>query len=624
MKLRYLLLFVSIVVCFPTMAQHSKVSPESGIAKSRQVMIHPGHSSTIMTEAAGEVSISQDMPKWNQRLVSFAKNHELPEKIRKEKEERTKVKNETLGHYYPDESNAVLSNPKIGVNFRANLFDGYTPPDNSMAVSSNGIIVTVTNSHLEYYNSLGQNISSISFADFFNDPAFTGNIYDPVVLFDSGSDRFFMVVLHSSSSATSRVVACFSKSADPSDGWYYYKLTGNPLNNGCWFDYPKIGVSSNEVYITGNLFSDANVFNQSIIYQITKEGGYNGTTLGWQYWQNISESPFTLVPASYGLQGNYGPGIYFIATKENETSDCYYLYDLTDDMTGSPQLKAYAINASFSLAGDAYQLGTGVLMDNGETRGLSAFYLNGVLHFVHNAEYANNYNGLSYNRLNTNTLSNWSSTFGLDGYDYSYPSVASFGQSADDKSVMIGFLRSGSTIYPQTRVVNCDNDGNWSGSSLIKEGETYVDVYASNNVTRWGDYSGISRKQNTTLPEVWVSGCFGAYESSQHSLDTWVAQITGMSMGQNENVLNNPGTVKVFPNPAYDMINIEFNLEQKSLTEISVVDIQGQLVKLLFRDFAAGGKNMISFNKGALTKGIYFIKIQAGNKNISNEKLVIL
>ncbi len=384
MKKTCLISLAFLFCLFSANGQFDKVKIDVNVANNHKVLIDIYKSPLIIEDRVGEANINQDLPQWNQSVINFEKKHELPESVRKEKEEKTKYKIENRRDTFPDEYNPELVVPDIGVNFRANLFDGATPPDNSMAISFGGKVVTVTNSHIYYYDNTGQLLKSSSFADFFNDPLLTGNLYDPVVLFDSGNNRFFMVVLHGSTSTSSKVIVCFSQSSDPMDGWWYYKLTGNPLNNGCWFDYPKIGVSNNEVYVTGNLFNNSDVFQQSVIYQMTKSDGYNGNSLSWQYWNNISATAFTLVPASYGLLGNYGPGIYLISTYENGASDKYYLYDLTDDMTGDPEIDVYTINASFSLAGDAMQLGTDVLMDVGETRGLSAFYLNGKVHFVHN------------------------------------------------------------------------------------------------------------------------------------------------------------------------------------------------------------------------------------------------
>lgn len=610
--------------------QFKKVVIDPEIAVQKKIMVNPIKSDKQITELSGQ-AIHDTEKHWNRSVKHLEKKHELSEELRKIKEEKTLLKRQNVKENYPNQEqvNKTSSvNPVVGTNFAGNWYDGGYPPDNSMAISNGGYIVTAVNSNIEYYNTSGTLLYTSSFDDFFNDATLTSSIYDPVVLYDSGADRFFMVVLHGNSSSTSKVIACFSKTNNPSDGWWVYKLTGNPLSDGSWFDYPKIGVSTNEVYVTGNLFYNAGGSNQSVIYQIPKSNGYVGSSLNWQYWSGISEDPFTLVPASNGQQGNYGPGIYLVSTDENGLlTDKYRFYDLTDDMSGSPSLNVYSIDADFELAGNAFQAGSSVELDNGDNRGLSAFYLNGMFHFVFHSEYTNNYNGINYNRINVSALTNTSKKFGLDGYDYSYPSVASFSTSTTDQSVMICFLRSSSAIYPELRVVNCDDNMNWSSSTTVKAGATYAD---NNEVseTRWGDYTGISRKHNASNAEVWLGGQYGTTRfltgfGTSHCFETWIAQITAGGTSGIENNHESTENFNVFPNPVYDMFSMEFYLDERLPIEISIIDINGRLVKLLYKDVANQGRNLLSFNKGALGKGTYFVKINSDQKIIQNEKIII-
>lgn len=624
MKKNKYLTLVLVILISAVQAQYQKAQIDNNSASKYQVILNPKKSNIITTQNGSSSNLNRNLPEWNQNLVGFAKIHELPENVQYEIDQKTQSKIKNLKGSYPDESTgSALNNPTLGTNFSGNVFAGLTPPDNSMAISNGGYIVSVVNTNVEYYDMSGNNLYSSSFANFFNDPGLTGMLYDPAVLYDSGSDRFFMVVLSTTTSATSQVVCCFSKSNNPNNGWWYYKLTGNPLNNGCWFDYPKIGVSNNEVYVTGNLFLDAGTFSQSVIYQITKATGYAGGSLNWQYWYNITNTPFTMVPASYGQQGNYGPGIYLVSTHENGSSDKIYLFDLTDDMTGSPTINAYSVSANFSLAGNALQNGSTVVLNTDDTRAFSAFYLGGILHFVFHSEATTNYYGVNYNRLTVSSLSNWNLLFGLDGYDYCYPSVASFGSSSADKSVLINFSRSGSAIFPESRVFYVDDAGNNSGSTLVKAGETYVDVYQSSGVTRWGDYTGISRKQNSSPPEVWLSGCYGAFQSGQHALNSWIGQITWETTGIPVGNVKGTELARVFPNPVSNQFKVEFSMEKSAVVEITIIDGSGRLVKLLLKDRAEEGKNLFSFNKGVLANGIYFLQVKSENKIIANEKIVI-
>jgi hypothetical protein len=392
--------------------------------------------------------------------------------------------------------------------------------------------------------------------------------------------------------------------------------------NSTWFDYPKLAVSDNELYITGNSFNDIGEFQESLLFQIEKNNGFIGASLNWQYWHNISGSPFTLLPVSYGQQGNYGPGCYLVATKA-EGASIIHLYDLTDDMSSaSEQLNHYTISTtSYSPAANGSQLGTSTLLDNGDCRTLSGFYLNGIIHFVFHSDYTGGYNGINYNRLDVTAQTNTSSKFGLNGYEYSYPSVASCATTPTDKSVMIGFGRTGSTIYPEARVVSCDNSMTWGSSALVKVGEGYSEYTASGgSAERWGDYTGISRKHNSSVATVWMNGMFG---TTSNDWNTWIAEITGIGGETGIDNLSNSNDFKVYPNPIYQEFKTEFELTFASKINIEIYNNQGELVKKLFTGSANTGRNQFTFNKSNLLDGTYFIRITSNEKTLKNEKIII-
>ena len=575
-----------------------------------------------------EITHTESTNKWAVAVKpTFSRKH-YSQDIIDIKESKIQEKINSYNESEEMQESAMTVNPTIGTNFEANWSMVGVPPDNSMAISNGGAIVTANNDGIEYYNSSGSFLYFDYWSDFFNDNTLTATLYDPKVIYDSGSDRFVMVVLHGSTDSTSKVIVCFSKTNNPQNGWWVYKLTGNPLANNCWFDYPSLGVSNNEIYVTGNLFVTNGSFNQAIVYQIPKAACYAGNNINWQYWSNLSSTPYvatTLVPASNGHQGNYGPGIYLVSNKSGGDNRIR-LWDLTDDMSGNPQMNSYSINTtSYSPSVDASQLGTTDKLDNGDCRIQNAFYLNGIVHFVFHSDIGSGWNGINYNRLTVSSSINQSLTFGLSGsFDYSYPAVAPFSTTTSDKSVMIAFLRSSSTTYPQLRVINCDNDMQWSTSTLVKAGETYVNRLTGDE--RWGDYTGISRKHNSTTPTIWLAGCYGANIVSQsvnNTWKTWAAEVYGSpNLGLNN--ISTSSTIKMFPNPTYDLINIYFTTETFEKTIIQIFDINGRVVKTLYSDFPKVGENKLTFNKDALTAGTYFVNISTTSKTLKNEKLIIL
>ena len=556
-----------------------------------------------------------------------SENNEKLEKIKKE-QNKLKFSTNAKSNNTNKENSTQAITPVIGTNFIGIDNAGVNQPlDNSIAVSNGGYIVTCVNSKIEIDDINGNYYYGQSLQNFINDASLSTNLCDPKVIYDSGADRFiFFCQTCDRLAASSKIVIGFSVNNNPNNGFYFYKLSGNPLNNNCWFDYPKIAVSNNELYITGNLFGNSGgPFNQVILFQIPKAAGFSGGSLNYQYWNNISGSPFTLLPVSNGQQGNYGPGVYLVSTDGvTSGSSNINLYDLTNDMSASnEQLNHYNVTTTnYSTGGNTAQLGGTKLLESGDSRTLDGFYLNGIIHFVFHSNIGSGYNGINYNRLNPSTTSNVSSIFGLSGtYDYCFPAVASIASTATDKSVIISFSRCGASVYPEVRAVNCDDNMNWSNSTNVRSGDSFISYSWNTGTTeRWGDYSGISRKHNANPPRVWVSGDYG---NSQNYWGQWIAEISTtsvISITENNYELTQ---TKIYPNPIIDIYKIEFDLKKEQSIQISIFDIQGKMIKELYSGHAQKGTNFFTFNKANLNSGTYFINIILNSKSIKNEKIVI-
>jgi Secretion system C-terminal sorting domain len=619
-------LFLGALVLQSSHAQAPKITPGAGMDA---VEVNSASKSLpISTSLLKEINHQVTGDKWAVSVRNITSRKHYTEKVEQIKQAKAALKRSSMLPVPESEKGGRAVNPVIGTDFEANWSTESTPPDNTMAISNGGFIITANNDGIEYYNGSGTFLYFDFWSDFFNDNSLTASIYDPKVIYDSGADRFVLVLLHGSNANTTKVIVSFSKSNNPQDGWWTYTLTGNPLNNNCWFDYPALGVSNNEIYITGNLFA-GNSFNQSVIYQIPKAAGYAGQSLDWQYWSGLTSTAFdafSLVPASFGHQGNYGPGMYFVSNESSGDNEII-LWDLTDDMSGTPALNSFAISTTaYSPAANAFQAGTSDQLDNGDCRIQSAFYLNGILHFVFHSDIGEGWNGINYNRLYVSDLEIASDMFGLQGsYDYAYPAVASFSKTANSPNVMIAFLRSSEDTYPQVRVVNCDQDFTWSPSVLVREGENFVD-FLSDEVERWGDYTGISRRHNSADPRIWLAGCYGSDISSQGAFNTyktWVAEVSGGSVVSTDETSMGKD-VRVFPNPVYDLIQVVFTMTEREPIQIELLDADGRLVKLLYRDAPKTGENRLTFNKGVLAPGTYILSIRSNTQILHNEKLVIV
>jgi hypothetical protein len=631
--MKRLLLLPVLTFSFSAQAQFPKTVPST---------VHPPHQAQFKKSEmhtvplAASVDFKDIKSEWKLKVSHVAPVHGSPSKrlLDEMKMEKAQLKANSPGAENAS-PNAVT--PALGINFLGNeMFNG-TPPDNTLAISNGGKILSCDNATIEIYDAYAQDpylsywVNHYDFFGSFLSPAPTGNIYDPRVIYDSGSDRFIYCILHGSSSSLSQILLCFSKTNNPMDGWWVYRLTANAAHPNLWFDYPNLGVSENEIYISGNMFTDAGNYGGNVLFQIPKQAGFSGQNLNYQWWYDITDGgnsqAFTIVPLSHGRQGNYGPGIYLASTDVGTSNSRMLLFDLTDDASASNEtLNVYPINtSSYVIGGNAAQNGSGGVLDVGDTRMQNGFYYNGLVHFVHTTDIGGGWNGIRYSRVTTNNLSIESTNFGNQGVlDYVYPSVAAFSTSQSDNSVMISFLASSSSTYPSIRVVNVDNNLNWSPSTLVKSGESPVSIQGG-ATERWGDYSGISRKHNASQPEVWMSGCYGIANNHwnvQNGYNAWIAQILGGAPASAETAVPRAET-KVFPNPVVDMFSIDFMVPSRQQVNISITDINGRLVRDLFTDHVKAGTNRLTFNRGALPSGQYILQINSNGQVIHHEKIIV-
>jgi len=628
--------FLLLAICsipFATIAQNAKVVPTDATVSARQASFRKSEWHT--TPLAAFIDPKEVKSNWKLKVSHIARTHGGPNRPLLEDMKRAKTASK-VSSAEGEIASAAAVTPQLGINFLGNeMFDG-TPPDNSFAISNGGKAVSADNATLEIYDVYASDpyLSYwVSHYDFFADnlnPAPNASIYDPRVIYDSGADRFVFCILNGSSSNESEILLCFSKTNNPMDGWWVYRFAANEGHPNLWFDYPNLGVSNNEVYVSGNMFTDGGNFQGNVLFQIPKQVGYDGQQLGYQYWTDITDTDqnlgFTIMPLSHGRQGNYGPGIYLAATESNTTNNSVFFFDLTNDASANDEtINVYEVSTSnFEIGGNAAQSGSNAVLDVGDSRMQSGFYYNGTAHFVHTTDIGGGWNGIRYSRINASDLSITSSNFGNQGqFDYAYPSVAAFATGQNDNSVMMSFLASNGSSFPHIRAVNCDNNLNWSSSTIVKAGESAVAIQGGAS-ERWGDYSTISRKHNGSSPEVWLAGCYGAANNHwqvPQGYNAWIGQILAGPAGVTD--VAEAAKLQVYPNPTVDMFTIDFSVPERQQVQIDISDISGKLVRHLFTDHVKAGTNRLTFNRGALPAGQFIISITSNNKTITHEKLII-
>ena len=519
--------------------------------------------------------------------------------------------------------------PSLVSSFNATHVGSGNPPDNTMAISNGGYIITSVNSRVAVYNTAGGVIGQWDLYTFFNGAGagVVNDFFDPNVIYDPGQDRFVFTCCVGRTTANSRILVAFSKTNNPSGGWWCYYLTGNPLNNSCWLDYPRIGVSTVEVFVTGNLYNNAGNYNNSVIYQIPKAAGYAGSSLPWQYWHSLSGSPFAITPVSSGNNANYGPAFYFVSHNTGSGS-ATKLYRITDQMSAASETIVYNSVASpaYIIGANASQSGTTEKLDVGDSRAISAFYLNGLIHYVFaGAVSGTTFNRIHYHRLNPTSLTVTSKQVFTTGWDLVYPSLAWAGTVTTDKSVLISFQFSNSANFPGVGAVSIDDAMNTSASWIsCGWGTGYVNLGSAAS-SRWGDYTGICRRRNSSPARVWGSASFG---NTAHNWTDKVFEL-GTTAFAADNEDRSAGTsdlteIALYPNPAQENTTISLHQATEGDLSVQVFNLAGGLVMEKQKSQASAGAHQFILDTQTLNAGTYVVRVSANNRFIQHEKLVVV
>jgi TRAP-type uncharacterized transport system substrate-binding protein len=78
----------------------------------------------------------------------------------------------------------------------------------------------------------------------------------------------------------------------------------------------------------------------------------------------------------------------------------------------------------------------------------------------------------------------------------------------------------------------------------------------------------------------------------------------------------------IFPNPAYDVINIQYELKTSSELHITLFDLSGKRVVTLFNGKQTQGNQELILNTSELNKGIYLLQMNVGNEILTRKVII--
>lgn len=565
---------------------------------------------------------------WNPALKNTMVIHEPGVDLRKDQYLELKAKanarRAAVGDQFPTPPSSQKTQalkPIRGNRFKGNGPDRI-PNDNDIAISDNGTIVSVTNSVVHMYSQNGTDLGSSTLDDFVaGQGAGTATKFDPVVTYDNVADRFVIVYLNGTNSGLSEVIVCFSASNDPTGNWNIYLFDGEILP-GNWTDYPQIGLSSEELFITGNIFIDMQGGGSGTnIWQIDKSDGYAGNNLTSREHYVPGEFSFRPVQGALTL---YGPNFYFLYNVSFGPSRVIYMREMSNTIANNGALSSrynLQLDIPYNIPPNVAQPNTIRELITSDNRVRDAYFENGRIDFVMNTEVGGRaaiYHGFG------EVAGPFSSFTGREivhpSRDVAYPSLAYGGLQGPngENATLIMANHSSSATFPGNGCWFVDGDGTVSDYQDCFNGVS--DVGNGNDPWRWGDYSGFAERTNNP-GEAWMAGSYGGVGKVS---PTYITQLFAPgTVDRDEDIEPEPVSLSVYPNPTTDLIRFDFEVPEYEIYRVSIRDIQGRQLDLVLEDALRPGEAMLTFNTAHLSNGLYFVVVERGEDKIFQDKFMV-
>ena len=253
-------------------------------------------------------------------------------------------------------------------------------------------------------------------------------------------------------------------------------------------------------------------------------------------------------------------------------------------------------------------------------------------------------------KYNSNGEEIWVSRY--DGEEHSYDEASSIAVDDSGNVYVVGSSYTNSYTSSDYIIIKYDSNGQikWVkkyhgiGSSYDAATSAFLDNYGNLYVTgrsyclcnQTDDFATI--KYNSQGQEIWIE----RYNGPQNSHDAPVSMVLdnfGNLYVGGTSYFSSGGSVytlikynltnikedfkgfpltlnfKIYPNPFKDYALIKYNLPEDSHVNISIYNVLGQKIITLLNEKKKAGDYEMKFYPKNLSKGIYFLKIKAGNLN---------
>ena len=105
---------------------------------------------------------------------------------------------------------------------------------------------------------------------------------------------------------------------------------------------------------------------------------------------------------------------------------------------------------------------------------------------------------------------------------------------------------------------------------------------------------------------------------------TWIGnQSTVAGTDDNDVMVKEFALYPNYPNPFNPVTSIKFSLPEDQMVSLKVYNLAGQMVKALFEGKQIAGTHSVQWNAGASASGVYFYRLEAGDRFVTQKMILV-
>lgn len=370
------------------------------------------------------------------------------------------------------------------------------PPDPCAGVGPNHVVFVV-NTRMSFYSRTGTEQFAQDLTTFFGSAVETDFQFDPKVVFDHISNRWYVTCLDgftsSSPAERSNILLAVSDDADPNGTWFKYRVDSTVSYAGVktWLDYASLGYNKDGIFMAGNSFGFGGGVPGCSFFVVKKSAVLNGGSLLQSAFVIKDETFETWSPQAVENFDSTLAKTYYVNPEFTTTSSTQIQVHRIENVTTTPTktMVNVAVPSYSPPANDAQSTNTRTL-DSLDGRGINGVYRSGKMALAHTIDSSGRcvvrWYMFDVNTVTNSVTLNQSGNISQAGADMHMGSIGLNGVG----DLAVTFSRSSSSIPAD--IMTTGRKSTAAAGTMATP--TLLESSAGNNynVFRWGDYSSTS------------------------------------------------------------------------------------------------------------------------------------